>query len=116
MSETRNGRDGSGRWMPGQSGNPETQFKPGKSGNPKGRGTWKHALAPRTQAKTGAEYNQLASYRPYLKQIGFHAAGKEHGERLLMAGNREGAERMARLKKLEAPTAPAELLEVVSRR
>ena len=76
--------------MPGQSGNPETQFKPGKSGNPKGRGTWKHALAPRTQAKTGAEYNQLASYRPYLKQIGFHAAGKEHGERLLMAGNQLG--------------------------
>ena len=76
--------------MPGTSGNPQGQFKPGESGNPKGRGPWKRTLTPRTQAKTGAEYNQLASYRPYLKQIGFHAAGAAYDERLLMAGNQLG--------------------------
>jgi phage terminase large subunit-like protein len=76
--------------MPGQSGNPETQFKPGESGNPNGRQTWKRTLTPRTQAKTGPEYNQLASYRPYKKQVEFHTAGAEHDERLLMAGNQLG--------------------------
>ena len=76
--------------MPGQSGNPVTQFKPGESGNPKGRTKWKRTLTSRTHAKTGPEYNRLASYRPYPKQRDFHAAGKEHDERLLMAGNQLG--------------------------
>lgn len=34
--------------------------------------------------------NRLASYRPYTKQREFHAAGAEHRERLLMAGNQLG--------------------------
>lgn len=33
---------------------------------------------------------RLASYRPYPKQLAFHAAGKEHPERLLMAANQVG--------------------------
>lgn len=32
----------------------------------------------------------LFRYRPYAKQLAFHAAGKEHRERLLMAGNQLG--------------------------
>jgi phage terminase large subunit-like protein len=34
--------------------------------------------------------NRLATYRPYIKQAAFHAAGKAHRERLLMAGNQLG--------------------------
>lgn len=34
--------------------------------------------------------NQLAQYRPYAKQKEFHDAGKEHRERLFMAGNQLG--------------------------
>lgn len=34
--------------------------------------------------------NRLARYRPYPKQIEFHAAGARHRERLLMAGNQLG--------------------------
>src|SRR5262249_34927100 len=39
-----------------------------------------------------AEANQdkLAAYKPYAKQVEFHAAGAKHRERLLMAGNRIG--------------------------
>ena len=89
MSETGSGRDRSGRWAPGHSGSPATQFKPGNTGNPNGRPK-KRVLTPRTQIKTGPEYNRLPSYRPNRKQIEFHAAGKEHDERLLMAGNQLG--------------------------
>lgn len=32
----------------------------------------------------------LSQYRPYPKQVEFHAAGKDHRERLLMASNRFG--------------------------
>jgi phage terminase large subunit-like protein len=34
--------------------------------------------------------NKLTNYRPYAKQLEFHAAGKEHRERLFMAGNQLG--------------------------
>lgn len=34
--------------------------------------------------------NQIANYRPYPKQMAFHAAGKTHDERLLMAANQVG--------------------------
>lgn len=34
--------------------------------------------------------NRLRDYAPYPKQREFHAAGKEHGERLFMAGNQLG--------------------------
>jgi hypothetical protein len=34
-----------------------------------------------------ANEDKLASYKPYLKQVEFHAAGAKHRERLLMAGN-----------------------------
>jgi hypothetical protein len=34
--------------------------------------------------------NKLAYYKPYPKQIEFHAAGAMHRERLLMAGNQLG--------------------------
>jgi Terminase large subunit, T4likevirus-type, N-terminal len=34
--------------------------------------------------------NKLAYYRPYPKQMEFHAAGTTHRERLLMAGNQLG--------------------------
>jgi phage terminase large subunit-like protein len=34
--------------------------------------------------------NRLKAYRPYTKQREFHAAGAEHRERLLMAGNQLG--------------------------
>ena len=34
--------------------------------------------------------NRLLNYAPYQKQMDFHAAGKSHRERLLMAGNQLG--------------------------
>ncbi len=34
--------------------------------------------------------NRLAGYRPYARQRDFHAAGRDHRERLLMAGNQLG--------------------------
>jgi phage terminase large subunit-like protein len=34
--------------------------------------------------------NRLAAYRPYSKQAEFHAAGRNHRERLFMAGNQLG--------------------------
>jgi phage terminase large subunit-like protein len=37
-----------------------------------------------------ASLNQLANYEPYDKQREFHAAGRDHRERLLMAGNQLG--------------------------
>lgn len=40
---------------------------------------------------TGSEaLRRLFSYRPYAKQMGFHAAGANRRERLLMAGNQLG--------------------------
>lgn len=43
----------------------------------------------REQAKR-ASHKRLSSYKPYEKQREFHAAGKTHRERLLMAGNQLG--------------------------
>lgn len=40
-----------------------------------------------TEHKAG---NWLARYQPYPKQVAFHDAGKDHGERLFMAGNQQG--------------------------
>ncbi|UVK37654.1 terminase family protein [Mesorhizobium sp. AR10] len=37
--------------------------------------------------------NQLAAYRPYVRQAEFHAAGAVHRERLFMAGNQLGKTR-----------------------
>ncbi|TIM88683.1 MAG: terminase, partial [Mesorhizobium sp.] len=37
--------------------------------------------------------NQLAAYRPYLRQAEFHAAGATNRERLFMAGNQLGKTR-----------------------
>lgn len=34
--------------------------------------------------------NKLKAYRPYSKQKAFHAAGRDHDERLFMAGNQLG--------------------------
>lgn len=36
------------------------------------------------------KHNKLKDYLPYLKQMEFHAAGKQYRERLLMAGNQLG--------------------------
>lgn len=46
----------------------------------------------RAQAEltTRRNRNRLAAYAPYAKQIAFHAAGREHDERLFMAGNQLG--------------------------
>lgn len=40
--------------------------------------------------KRRMERNQLKTYRPYTKQRAFHDAGREHRERLFMAGNQLG--------------------------
>lgn len=40
--------------------------------------------------KRRRDRNRLARYRPYSKQAEFHAAGADHRERLLMAGNQLG--------------------------
>jgi phage terminase large subunit-like protein len=40
--------------------------------------------------RTRQQENRLTEYRPYAKQREFHAAGKAHRERLLMAGNQLG--------------------------
>src|SRR6266516_281886 len=37
-----------------------------------------------------ADQDKLSSYKPYPKQAEFHAAGAQHRERLLMAGNQLG--------------------------
>ena len=89
MSETNDGRDELGRWLTGHSGNPETQFRPGNVANPSGRPR-KRILTPRIKRPSGPEYNRLASYRPYAKQMQFHANGAKYEERLLMAGNQLG--------------------------
>lgn len=40
--------------------------------------------------KRRSDRNRLATYQPYSKQASFHAAGKDHRERLFMAGNQLG--------------------------
>lgn len=42
------------------------------------------------EAKRRKDRKRLTEYRPYAKQRDFHAAGSEHRERLLMAGNQLG--------------------------
>jgi phage terminase large subunit-like protein len=42
------------------------------------------------EAKRRKDRRRLTDYRPYAKQRAFHAAGSEHRERLLMAGNQLG--------------------------
>lgn len=42
------------------------------------------------EKKRRTERNRLAQYQPYEKQLEFHAAGKDHRERLFMAGNQQG--------------------------
>ena len=42
------------------------------------------------EQKRRADRRRLTRYRPYAKQREFHAAGAEHRERLLMAGNQLG--------------------------
>ena len=42
------------------------------------------------RAPVDGEENRLSLYRPYPKQREFHAAGAEHDERLLIAGNQLG--------------------------
>jgi phage terminase large subunit-like protein len=42
------------------------------------------------EAKRRKDRRRLTEYRPYAKQRAFHAAGTEHRERLLMAGNQLG--------------------------
>jgi hypothetical protein len=78
MSEATNGRDRFGR------------FRKGQSGNPKGRPAKGSRNQPDAAVTARPEYNRLESYRPYAKQAEFHAAGAEHDERLLMAGNQLG--------------------------
>ena len=49
------------------------------------------ALARLTKAqKRRIEQNKLKSFEPYPKQFEFYKAGKDHRERLLMAGNQVG--------------------------
>lgn len=43
-----------------------------------------------TEVQTKLAEKKLFSYRPYPKQLEFHAAGKTYRERLLMAGNQVG--------------------------
>lgn len=43
-----------------------------------------------TELTTRRNRNRLAAYKPYPKQMAFHAAGKVHDERLFMAGNQLG--------------------------
>ena len=46
--------------------------------------------AIRAELQKRQDTNRLKDYRPYNKQKEFHAAGKEHSERLFMAGNQLG--------------------------
>jgi phage terminase large subunit-like protein len=43
-----------------------------------------------TELKRRRDTNRLKFYKPYAKQMEFHAAGKDHNERLFMAGNQLG--------------------------
>jgi len=43
-----------------------------------------------TERERRRSNNRLADYRPYAKQCAFHAAGADHRERLLRAGNQNG--------------------------
>mgnify|MGYP002622965968 CR=1 FL=1 len=46
--------------------------------------------AVKAELERRAARDRLAAYRPYPKQMEFHAAGAEHRERLFMAGNQLG--------------------------
>jgi phage terminase large subunit-like protein len=50
----------------------------------------REALALAEERARRERQRRLFSYRPYPKQLEFHAAGKSHRERLLMAGNQQG--------------------------
>ena len=43
-----------------------------------------------TERKRRHDRTSLTRYAPYAKQHEFHAAGREHRERLLMAANQVG--------------------------
>lgn len=43
-----------------------------------------------SEAKAKLDSTRIEDYRPYLKQMDFHAAGAIHSERLLIAGNQLG--------------------------
>lgn len=43
-----------------------------------------------SEIQTAQKYERLIDYKPYPKQVEFHAAGAEHRERLLRAGNQLG--------------------------
>ena len=67
-----------------------TQFTPGDERQSEGAADVEAHAHTTHAGEAGAEYNQLASYRPYPKQAEFHAAGATHDERLFMAGNQLG--------------------------
>lgn len=46
--------------------------------------------AARAELARRKGHNMLGEYRPYPKQLDFHAAGRDHRERLFMAGNQLG--------------------------
>lgn len=48
------------------------------------------ALILALEAANRRRRSRLSSYRPYAKQASFHAAGRDHRERLFMAGNQLG--------------------------
>lgn len=50
--------------------------------------TYRQQLAEELRKRQ--DENKLAHYRPYTKQLEFHAAGLDHRERLFMAGNQLG--------------------------
>jgi phage terminase large subunit-like protein len=77
-SKIINGRDERGR------------FAKGFSGNANGRAPKGSNEQPSAEALASPEYNKLALYKPYPKQMEFHNAGAKHDERLLMAGNQLG--------------------------
>ena len=47
-------------------------------------------VAARGEVRRRTGHNRLADYRPYPRQLDFHAAGRDHRERLFMAGNQLG--------------------------
>jgi phage terminase large subunit-like protein len=47
-------------------------------------------MALQKELETRRSHNKLSEYRAYIKQAEFHAAGRTHRERLLIAGNQLG--------------------------
>lgn len=66
------------------------RFAKGHSGNAKGRARKGSDARPDAATLASPEHNRLAFYRPYPKQMEFHAGGAKYDERLLMAGNQLG--------------------------